>query len=69
MVTFHVFQRITYMVFHAKLDIRKRRHSASKNAKIVLKKDSKSTEAPIFLCTNFKGLGQISWPQHQIEVK
>ena len=35
--------RQKYRVFHANLDIRKRCHSASKNAKIVLKKDSKST--------------------------
>jgi len=32
----------SYRVYHAKLDIRKRWHSASKSAKIVLKKDSKS---------------------------
>ena len=37
-----------YMVFHAKIDMRKQCHSASKNAKIVLKKDSKSTCAQVF---------------------
>ena len=37
-----------YRVYHAKLDIRKRWHSASKSAKIDLKKDSKSIQAPVF---------------------
>ena len=32
-----------YRVYHAKLDKRKRWHSASKSAKVILKKDSKST--------------------------
>ena len=32
-----------YRVYHAKLDIRKPWHSASESAKIILKKDSKST--------------------------
>ena len=57
------------MVFHAKLDIRKRCHSASKNAKTVLKKRFKQRLNSDFLCKYFMGLGQMSWPQHQFEVK
>merc|ERR1711911_4296 len=58
-----------YRVFHAKLDIRKRCHFASKNAKIILKKRFKEHLTSDFLCKNFMGLGQKSWPQHQFEVK
>ena len=39
-----------YMVFHAKLDKRKQRYSASKNAKIVLKKRFKEHLSSNFLC-------------------
>ena len=58
------------MVFHAILDIRKRCHSASNNAKIVLKKKRfKEYLSSNFLRKNFMGLGQISWLQHQFEVQ
>ena len=57
------------MVFHAKIDLRKQCHSVSENTKIVLKKSFKENLSSDFLCTNFMGLGQISWQQHQFEVK
>ena len=63
-----------YRVFHAKLDIRKRCHSVSKNAKIVLKNDSKSTWAPVF-CVKIswvwvKYFGHninLKWNEHLVE--
>ena len=57
------------MVFHAKIVMRKRCHSASKNAKKSSEKKFKKHSSSDFICKNFMGLSQISWPQHQIEVK
>ena len=48
-----------YRVYHAKLDIRKRWHSAFKSAKIDLKKRFKEHTSSGFLCKNFMSLGQI----------
>ena len=37
-----------YRVYHAKLEVRNQWHSAFKSAKVIMKKDSKNTCAPVF---------------------
>ena len=51
--------KMSYRVYHTKLDIRKRWHSASKSAKIDLKKRFKKHTSSGFLCKNFMSLGKI----------
>ena len=55
-----VLRRTINRVFHAKSDIRKRCHSASKNAKKILRKSFKEHLCSDLLCKDFMGLGQIS---------
>jgi len=55
------------MVFHAKIDIRIRCHSVSKNAKKVLKKVLKSTYAPIF-CVKISWI-RVKYLGHNINLK
>ena len=53
---------IKYRVYHAKLDIRKRWLSASKSAKIDLKKKKFKEHTSFgFLCENFINMSEIVW--------